>query len=54
MNCKSLIANNCCYECASDLISFLVDRILKSFHIHVRNIENRPRITAARLPKMMK
>ena len=54
MKLQSLIAYNFHYECARDLISFQVDRKLKSTNIHVKNIENRIRITAARLPKLMK
>ena len=41
---------NYLYELASGLVSFPVDRSLKSNNIHVKNIENRPIITAARLP----
>ena len=49
-----LTACNFCYEHARDLISFTVDRTLKSINTNVGNIENRSRITAARLPNVIK
>ena len=48
------IASYICNERAIDLISFPVDRELKSIILNVKNIENSSRITAGRLPKMIK
>ena len=54
MNEQFLTAYNFCYERARDIISFPVDRKLKTINKNVKYIENQSRITAARLPKILK
>ena len=44
--CKSVTTYNFCFNRVRDLISFLVDQILKSIHENVQTIENLSRITA--------